>query len=171
MINKLFALVLASCLFAGCHSGPVTGKAGETAAIAGSPAAASDDTTPRVTGIGGIFFGSADPAETREWYGKNLGLAIDDYGSPFEFRNANDPGAVNYLRWSRCETGSGFFEPSGKEFMINYRVEDLQAVLAALRAEGCEVDERTENSELGKFGWVMDSEGNRIELWQPPEGK
>ncbi|MCK9423229.1 MAG: hypothetical protein M0Q38_11590 [Bacteroidales bacterium] len=87
---------------------------------------AKKDTTPRVTGIGGIFFGSINPKETRDWYGKNLGLVIDDYGSSFEFRNANRPDEINYLRWSPFEKGSDYFEPSEKEFMINYRAQKLK---------------------------------------------
>ncbi len=81
-----------------------------------------NDTTPKVTGIGGIFFLSKNPKETKEWYGKNLGLAIDEYGSPFEFRNANRPEEINYLRWSPFEEETEYFVPSEKEFMINRRV-------------------------------------------------
>ena len=88
-----------------------------------------NDTTPKVTGIGGIFFQSKNPKETREWYGKNLGLAIDDYGSPFEFRNANNPDEINYLRWSPFEEGSDYFAPSEKDFMINYRVQNIEGLV------------------------------------------
>src|ERR1700676_915423 len=88
-----------------------------------------NDTTPKVTGIGGIFFKSKNPKSTREWYGKNLGLAIDDYGSPFEFRNANSPDEINYLRWSPYEDGTGDFKPSEKDFMINYRVRNIEGLI------------------------------------------
>ena len=77
-----------------------------------------NDATPKVTGIGGIFFRSKNPKETSEWYGKNLGLAIDEYGSAFEFRNANKPDEINYLRWSPFEEGTDYFKPSEKDFMI-----------------------------------------------------
>jgi len=95
-----------------------------------------NDTIPKVTGIGGIFFSTKNPKETREWYGENLGLAIDDYGSPFEFRNANRPEEINYLRWSPFEDGTDYFAPSEKEFMINYRVQNIEGLVKILRENG-----------------------------------
>lgn len=86
----------------------------------------ANDTIPKVTGIGGIFFFSEDPKAAREWYAKNLGLAVSDYGSSFEFRNANRPEEINYLQWSPFEKGSEYFAPSKKEFMINYRVQNMR---------------------------------------------
>lgn len=121
---------------------------------------------PRVTGIGGIFFKAKDPAALREWYRRHLGLDIQGWGGVV-FHGSK---AVGATVWNIFETGSDYFDPSPAPFMINYRVADLDAVLAALRAEGCAVDDRTEASELGKFGWVMDPEGHRVELWQPPPG-
>ena len=85
----------------------------------------TNDTTPKVTGIGGIFFRSNNPQETRDWYGEKLGLVIDAYGSPFEFRNANRPEERNYLRWSPFEENSDYFDPSEKDFMINCRVQNI----------------------------------------------
>ena len=82
------------------------------------------DTTPRVTGIGGIFFKSKNVKATKDWYGKHLGLVIDQYGSPFEVRNANNPEEINYLEWSVFSEKTNYFEPSTKEFMINYRVQN-----------------------------------------------
>lgn len=92
-----------------------------------------NDTIPKVTGIGGIFFRSKNPEKIREWYGTNLGLAIDDYGSPFEFRNANNPEEINYLRWSPFDEKSNYFEPSEKEFMINYRVQNIEGLVRKLK--------------------------------------
>jgi len=126
-----------------------------------------NDTTPKVTGIGGIFFGSKNPTEIREWYGKNLGLAIDDYGSPFEFRNANRPDEINYLRWSPFEEGSEYFAPSEKEFMINYRVQNIEGLVKNLRENGVIIVDKIETYEYGKFIHIMDPEGNKIELWEP----
>ena len=91
---------------------------------------------PKVTGIGGIFFKSNDPKQTREWYGENLGLALDPYGSAFEFRNANRPDEINYLRWSPFEAQTDYFQPSEKSFMINYRVQNIEALVEKLKANG-----------------------------------
>ena len=118
----------------------------------------------RVTGIGGIFFKAKDPEALREWYRVHLGINILEWGGA-----VFPTDAAHYTVWSVFPADTEYFSPGSASFMINYRVEDLAAVLAELRAEGCEVDERTETSEFGKFGWVMDLEGNRIELWQPPE--
>lgn len=118
----------------------------------------------RVTGIGGIFFNAKDPASLREWYRVHLGIDVLDWGGAVFFANANDQ-----TIWSIFPDSSDSFSPSQAQFMINYRVQDLASLLALLKEEGCEVDTRTESSEFGKFGWVMDPEGNRIELWQPPD--
>lgn len=126
-----------------------------------------NDTTPKVTGIGGIFFRSADPQKTKEWYGQNLGLAIDDYGSPFEFRNANRPEEINYLRWSPFDAETDYFQPSEKEFMINYRVQNIEGLVKKLRENGVTILDKIEEYDYGKFVHIMDPEGNKIELWEP----
>lgn len=125
------------------------------------------DTIPKVTGIGGIFFKSKNPKETNEWYGKNLGLAIDDYGSPFEFRNANNPTEINYLRWSTFDEKSDFLTPSEKEFMINYRVQNIEGLVRNLKNNGVQVLDSIQEYEYGKFVHLLDLEGNKIELWEP----
>lgn len=127
----------------------------------------NNDTTPRVTGIGGIFFYSKDPKATNDWYGKNLGLAIDQWGSPFEFRNANRPEEINYLRWSTFSEKSDYFKPSEKKFMINYRVHDLEGLLKKLRDNGVTIVDDIQEFEYGKFVHIMDNDGNKIELWEP----
>ncbi len=126
-----------------------------------------NDSTPKVTGIGGIFFRSKNPKVIREWYGKNLGLAIDDFGSPFEFRNANNPEEINYLRWSPHKEESDYFEPSDKEFMINYRVQNIEGLVKKLNANGVTIVDEIAEYEYGKFVHIMDLEGNKIELWEP----
>jgi predicted enzyme related to lactoylglutathione lyase len=126
-----------------------------------------NDTTPKVTGIGGIFFRSKDPQATKEWYGKNLGLAIDEYGSPFEFRNANRPDEINYLQWSPFDEGTKYFDPSEKEFMINYRVQNIEGLIKKLKENGVTIVDTIEEFDYGKFIHIMDNEGNKIELWEP----
>ena len=126
-----------------------------------------NDTTPKVTGIGGIFFRSKNPKEMNEWYGKNLGLAIDDYGSAFEFRNANRPDEINYLRWSTFDESTDYFNPSTKEFMINYRVQNIERLVKKLQENGVTVLDEIVEYEYGKFVHIMDPEGNKIELWEP----
>ena len=126
-----------------------------------------NDTTPKVTGIGGIFFRSKDPQETREWYGENLGLAINDYGSPFEFRNANQPDEINYLNWNPFDEDTDYFDPSKKEFMINYRVQNIEGLVNKLKKNGVMIVDEIEEFEYGKFVHIMDPEGNKIELWEP----
>jgi predicted enzyme related to lactoylglutathione lyase len=120
----------------------------------------------RVIGIGGIFIKARDPDALRAWYQKHLGLDVQDWGGTALVANAGD-----MTVWSVFPASSTYFDPSRAPFMVNYRVADLAAVLAALRAEGCTVDDKMESSEFGKFGWVMDPEGNRIELWEPPPGR
>lgn len=124
-------------------------------------------TTPKVTGIGGIFFKSKNPKETKEWYGKHLGLAITEYGSPFEFRNANRPDEINYLNWSPFEINTEYFAPSEKEFMINYRVQNIEGLVKNLKENGVTIVDEIESYDYGKFVHVMDPEGNKIELWEP----
>lgn len=124
------------------------------------------DTIPRVTGIGGIFFYSEDPQQLKDWYGKNLGLEIDDYGSVFEFRNASKKEEVNYLRWSPFKKNSAYFHPSKKEFMINYRVNNLKALVNKLKENGITVLDTIETYPYGRFVHILDPEGNKIELWE-----
>lgn len=120
-----------------------------------------------MTGIGGIFFFSDDPEKTREWYSKNLGLETNEYGSVFEFRNANRPGEINYLQWSAFKKGDKYFSPSKKEFMINYRVQHIEALIDKLKENGVTVLDDIESFEYGKFVHILDPEGTKVELWEP----
>lgn len=128
-------------------------------------------TKPRVTGIGGIFFKSKNPKKVQAWYARHLGLPLDPNwgGWQWEWREAKNPKKTGSTVWSTFDTKTKYFRPSKKPFMINYRVENLAKVLAALKKEGVWVDPKVESTEYGKFGWIMDCEGNRIELWQPPQ--
>lgn len=122
----------------------------------------------RVTGIGGIFFKSKDPDRLREWYRKHLGIESESWGG-LAFQWRDDPRAESGATlWSVFPDDTKYFEPADKPFMINFRVADLTSLVAQLRAEGVKVDAKTDESEFGKFGWVMDPDGNRVELWEPP---
>ena len=123
----------------------------------------------RVTGIGGIFFNAKDPVALRAWYKTHLGIDVQEWGGA-AFRWADEAGkpTTGTTIWS---VGATDFAPSSSSFMINYRVADLHGVLASLRSEGCNVLEKTDDSEYGKFGWVIDPEGNKVELWEPPDGQ
>ncbi|MFH6983742.1 VOC family protein [Marinoscillum sp. 108] len=122
---------------------------------------------PKVTGIGGIFFKTSDPNATKDWYRQNLGLVTDQYGSSFEFRNTNNPDEINYLQWSPFTNDTTYFQPSPKEFMINYRVQNLEGLLVKLKAAGVTICDEIEEFEYGKFVHIMDLDGNKLELWEP----
>ena len=126
----------------------------------------------RVTGVGGIFFKAQDPKALSEWYPKHLGLNVEAWGGvAFRWADEDNPSGAGTTIWSPFAADTSYFAPSTAPFMVNFRVDDLHALLAALRSEGCQVDAKVDESEHGKFGWVMDPEGNRIELWQPPAGQ
>lgn len=126
----------------------------------------------RVTGIGGIFFKAQHPVELRAWYKKHLGVDVQDWGgTAFSWADAEGKPSNGSTVWCISGADGEQFTPSQSSFMINYRVDDVDAVLALLREEGCQVLEQSEDSEYGKFGWVMDPEGNKVELWQPPLGQ
>lgn len=118
-----------------------------------------------VTGIGGIFFKAQDPKALSAWYGKHLGLNISPFGGAKFAEDEKRPGVT---LWTPFKESTDHFKPSTKDFMINFRVDDLDALLDRLRKEGVQVDDNVQDSEFGKFGWIMDPEGNRVELWQPP---
>ncbi|HYE61140.1 MAG TPA: VOC family protein [Phycisphaerales bacterium] len=122
----------------------------------------------RVTGIGGVFFKARDRKALGEWYKKHLGIDVQPWGGA-AFNWADDSGGKGATIWCPHKAETDYFAPSQASFMINYRVEDLDALIAALRAEGCNVVGEPQDSEYGKFGWVMDPEGNKVELWQPPK--
>ena len=121
----------------------------------------------RVIGIGGVFIKAKDPEKLRAWYQKHLGLEPDAYGGVvFHCPDSEAERQTAQTAWSLFPSDTKYFDPSSAPFMINYRVENLAALVEALRSEGVDV-ERTEEHEYGKFGWLMDPEGNRIELWEP----
>lgn len=125
------------------------------------------DTTPRVTGIGGVFFYANQPSSTKNWYADQLGITTDDYGAVFEFRNANRPNEINYLWWSLFSDTIRFMAPSEKKFMINYRVNNLRGLVRKLKASNVNILDTIETYNYGSFIHIMDPEGNKIELWEP----
>ena len=122
---------------------------------------------PKVTGVGGIFFKCKDTEKTKEWYKNNLGLATTQYGSSFEFRNAHRPEEINYLQWSPFNNSTDYFEPSSKEFMINYRVQNIEKLVENLKEAGVKIIDEIVSYDYGKFVHILDLEGNKIELWEP----
>lgn len=126
----------------------------------------------RVAGIGGIFFHAKDPAALRDWYKRHLGIDVQDWGGAvFKWADGAGKAMPGTTTGSIGAADGNYFAPSIAPFMVNYRVDDLAALLEALRAEGCHVLDNTDDSEFGEFGWVMDPEGNKVELWQPPAGQ
>ncbi|MCB2206907.1 MAG: VOC family protein [Bacteroidetes bacterium] len=125
----------------------------------------SDQKNYKVQGIGGIFFKCENPQQVKDWYSANLGLVTDEYGSLFEFRNT-DNNQKNYLQWSPFDAGTTYFKPSEKEFMINYRVGDLEKLVEELKKNDVTILDEIETYEYGKFLHIMDPEGNKIELWE-----
>jgi len=167
-MKNLTKILLLAMLAASCNSVPNSNDTkNDRTEAPEQKETVMNDTLPKVTGIGGIFFRSTDPQAIRAWYGKNLGLAIDDYGSPFEFRNANRPEEINYLRWSPFEEETEYFTPSEKDFMINFRVQNIEGLVKNLRKNGVTIVDDIVEFEYGKFVHIMDPEGNKIELWEP----
>jgi predicted enzyme related to lactoylglutathione lyase len=121
----------------------------------------------RVTGIGGLFFKCADRAGMEAWYREHLGIDAGKYGASFDWRDMADPEKKCTTAWNLFDAGTKYFQPSEKPFMFNYRVENLKALLDALRAEGVQIVGEMEEYPYGRFGWIMDPEGNKIELWEP----
>ena len=117
----------------------------------------------RVTGLGGVFYKVANPAATRAWYAEHLGMAVDDYGCTF----APDADPKAQTVWSPFKAATDYFAPSERPFMVNFRVDDLDALLAELAAKGIACVGEPQDESYGKFGWIMDPDGLKIELWEP----
>jgi predicted enzyme related to lactoylglutathione lyase len=123
----------------------------------------------KVTGIGGIFFKCKDPKKLKEWYKTHLGFNTTDYGANFEWRQDDDSTKKGSTAWSPFAETTKYFEPSTKDFMINYRVENLEALVEQLKNEGITIVDKIEASDYGKFVHIIDLEGNKVELWEPGE--
>ena len=123
----------------------------------------------RVIGLGGVFFKSEDSTALRDWYNKHLGIESESWGAVFEWRRKDNPDDLSSTAWNPFKKDTNHFEPSKKDFMINYQVENLYELLALLAEEGVTIIGEPQDSEYGKFGWIIDPEGNKIELWEPPK--
>ncbi len=121
----------------------------------------------KVTGIGGIFFKCQSPEQMKAWYSQHLGLKTNEYGCLFEFRQMDKPNEVGYLNWSPFKEDTQYFNPSKKDFMINYRVENIEELVKELKAAGITILDEIEEYEYGKFVHILDPENNKIELWEP----
>lgn len=122
----------------------------------------------RATGIGGVFFRADRPEALRAWYAKHLGLPMKDHGAEITWREFDDPGRTAYTLWSPFPRDTKYFGDKRTDFMLNFRVADLEALLRTLRDEGVTVEDRVAAHEYGRFAWTRDPEGNRVELWEPP---
>ena len=125
----------------------------------------------RVTGVGGVFFKCRDSAAARDWYRKHLGIESEEWGFSFMWREHDNPDAVGYTVWSPHQEDTKRFGPPENRFMFNYRVADLGALIEALREEGVEIVGEIEDHENGRFAWILDGEGNKVELWEPVPSK
>jgi predicted enzyme related to lactoylglutathione lyase len=120
----------------------------------------------KVTGLGGIFFKCDDPKKMNEWYAKNLGLPVDKYGTVFKWRYTDDPSKEGQTVWSPFAKDTKYFEPSKKDFMINYRVENIEELVEQLKSDGVTIIDEMQTYDYGKFVHILDPEGNSIELWE-----
>ena len=127
----------------------------------------STELLPKVTGIGGIFFKSNDPEKTKAWYRDNLGLAVGPNGAPFEFRNAHRPDEINYLNWDAFPDSTDYFDPSEKEFMINYRVQNIEGLVEILKENGVTIVDEITAFPFGKFVHIVVLYGYKFDLWEP----
>ena len=121
----------------------------------------------KVTGIGGIFFKSKDPQKMREWYQKNLGIEANEYGASFEWFEGADSTKKGITQWAPFSETTKYFEPSSKDFMINYRVENLEALAEEFKKNGVTILDTIETYDYGKFLHILDAEGNKVQLWEP----
>lgn len=124
----------------------------------------------RVIGIGGVFFKSEDPEALRAWYKKHLGIESESWGAVFRWNTGEGKEVTGSTSWSPFKKDTTYLDPSPKSYMINYRVEDLHGLIKILKEEGLEILGGPEDSEFGKFAWLLDPEGNKIELWEAPQG-
>lgn len=121
----------------------------------------------KVTGIGGIFFKSEDPEASRNWYAEHLGLVTNEYGSLFEFRHSDEPEKKGYLQWSPFDKNTEYFKPYQGEFMLNFRVENMESLVEELKTQGVTICDEIATYEYGKFVHILDNEGRKVELWEP----
>ena len=167
-MNKIILTLSVVILLVSCNS-----KTKETKDMADKKdqtekPASKVDNTPKVTGVGGIFFYSDNLEETQKWYAENLGIEMNDWGSSsFDSRDLNNPDQINSLQWKPFKKGDEYFSPSKKEFMINYQVQNIEGLIKKLKENGVTILDSLETYDYGKFIHILDKEGNKIELWEP----
>lgn len=170
-MNRLILTISIAIIFISCNQTSKTNKKinkMDKQKNEATNTASTKDTSPKVTGIGGIFFYSDNLKETKEWYTKNLGIEINDWGSSsFESRNVNRPDEINSLQWKPFKKGDEYFSPSKKDFMINYQVQNIEGLVNKLKENGVTILDSIATYDFGKFVHIMDTEGNKIELWEP----
>ena len=123
----------------------------------------------KVTGIGGVFFKSKDPKKSKQWYEQHLGIVSDQYGHSFKWRDHENPTQECLTQWSPMDEKTNYYDPSSSEFMINYRVDNLEALLSELRKSEVQIIGEMEEFEYGKFAWIIDLDGRKVELWEPKD--
>jgi predicted enzyme related to lactoylglutathione lyase len=166
-MNRLILIISIAIIFISCNHTSKTNKKINKMDKQKNEAS-TKDTIPKVIGIGGIFFYSDNLKETKEWYTKNLGIEINDWGSSsFESRNLNRPDEINSLQWKPFNKGDEYFSPSKKDFMINYQVQNIEGLVNKLKENGVTILDSIATYDFGKFVHIMDAEGNKIELWEP----
>ena len=167
-MNKLILTISVVTILASCNSTTKQTTTMEEQKKDTTKTVSIKDTTPKVTGIGGIFFYSDNLKETKEWYTKNLGIEINDWGSSsFDSRNVNRPDEITSFQWKPFKKGDEYFAPSKKEFMINYQVQNIEGLINKLKGNGVTILDSIATYDFGKFVHIMDTEGNKIELWEP----
>ncbi|MFK7803817.1 MAG: VOC family protein [Anaerolineae bacterium] len=127
----------------------------------------NENDKPRVRAIGGVFFRSADPEKTREWYGRHLGLSTDSFGTNFAWRHKDEPEKAGYSQWSAFDAETEYFGKREQQFMINYRVDHLDLLIEKLKADGVEFVGEMQQEAFGRFVHIIDNDGRRVELWEP----
>ncbi len=167
-MNRLFILIMLVAAITSCRTTNKITKKMDMQENQKSNSKNTDETIPKVTGIGGIFFISDNPKDTKEWYAKNLGFEINNWGGvSFESRDLHKPEEINSLQWTLFKKDSDYFAPSKKEFMINYRVQNIVGLVQKLKENGVTVLDEITTYDFGKFVHIMDNAGNKIELWEP----
>jgi predicted enzyme related to lactoylglutathione lyase len=164
-MNKLIITIAMATLVVSCNS---TTKKPNEMENKKEHKTTKANTTPKVTGVGGIFFYSDNPEETQKWYAENLGIEMNNWGSSsFDSRDLNNPEQINSLQWKPFRKEDAYFSPSKKEFMINYQVQNIEALVRKLKENKVTILDSIETFDYGKFVHILDKEGNKIELWEP----
>lgn len=167
-MNKIIVTVLIASLLFSCNSKTEKTKVMAHMNEQNDKQGANIDNTPKVTGVGGIFFYTDNLEETQKWYAENLGIEMNDWGSSsFDSRDLIDPEQINTLQWKPFKKGDEYFSPSKREFMINYQVQNIEGLIDKLKKNGVHILDSIETFDYGKFVHIMDKEGNKIELWEP----